>query len=206
MQKMYALPIYKHILYITPHTAEFQPQHDAVQFYRHPHTHAWQSVRSNNTAAVVANFGRYVADDYHRVSTLQCDCGDAGVGLPGFTNRTFIMLSFFCVRLKVPCMRCLHCPYISASSPFARCPLGVSQGLRFLRESQHAGQRFVDGFGGGECLLDFGLQNNDIASLHELLVILAPHANPKLLAFQFWNILIILACRCFFHIGSPFAH
>ena len=94
----------------------------------------------------------------------------------------------------------------SGRSPLARCPFGVGQGLRFLSESQHTGQRFVDGFGGGECLLDFGLQNNHVASLRELLVILTPHANPKLLALQFWNVLVIFACRWFFHIGSPFAH
>jgi hypothetical protein len=87
----------------------------------------------------------------------------------------------------------------SGRSPLARCPFGVGQGLRFLSESRHTGQRFVDGFGGGECLLDFGLQNNHVASLRELLAILAPHANPKLLALQFRNVLVILACRWFLH-------
>ena len=37
-------------------------------------------------AAVLANFGRHVANDYHRVSALQCDRGGAGVGLPASQN------------------------------------------------------------------------------------------------------------------------
>jgi hypothetical protein len=35
---------------------------------------------------MIASFGRHVANDYHRVSALQCDRGDAGVGLSASQN------------------------------------------------------------------------------------------------------------------------
>ena len=78
--------------------------------------------------------------------------------------------------------------------------------LRFLSKCQHARQRFVDSFGSWERLLNLRLKNNYIAALHKLLVILPAHPDTELLTFQFWNVLIILACRSFFHIESPFAH
>ena len=81
----------------------------------------------------------------------------------------------------------------------------MSNCLRFLSKSQHAGQRLVYSLGGWERLLNLRLQNNHIAALHELLVILPAHTDTKLLSLKFGNVLVILACRSFFHIESPFA-
>jgi len=78
--------------------------------------------------------------------------------------------------------------------------------LRFLGKGQHACQRFIDRLGGRERFLNLWLQDNHIAALSELLVILPAHPGTKLFTLQFGNVLIILACRSFFHIESPFAH
>lgn len=78
--------------------------------------------------------------------------------------------------------------------------------LRFLGKGQHACQRFVDCLGGRERFLNLRLQDNHIAALSELLVIFPAHSDVKLFTLQFGNVLVILACRSFFHIESSFAH
>lgn len=66
--------------------------------------------------------------------------------------------------------------------------------LRFVSESQHAGQSFVDGFRSRKRLLNFVLHHHDTTSLHEMLKVLAANTLAQLVALQFRNIQISHFC------------
>ena len=78
--------------------------------------------------------------------------------------------------------------------------------MRFLGDSEQAGERMINRSRIRESLLYFGFEHDHIARLGEMLKMFASDTAAQLLALQFRDVLVIPCRKCFFHIALPFWH